>query len=114
MVSTITQRVGGAVAGTPVNTGAGGTVQAINVTGTNSITADTQPAISQYFPNQLFLIRPANANTGAVDLDLGPGVKPWRKPSGAAHGNGDLSPSIEYLIKISADLSEFRTIAPSG
>lgn len=112
MVSTITQRIGGAVAGTPVNTGAGGAVQAINVAGTNNLTAETTPAISNYFPNQLFLIRPASVNGGPVDLDLGPGVKPWRKPSGANHAAGDLSPNIEYLIKMSADLTEFRTIAP--
>lgn len=114
MVSTITPRVGGAVDGAPVNTGAGGTVQATNVAGINSITAGTAPAISRYYPNQLFLIRPANSNTGPVDLDFGPGALPWRKPSSAEHGNGDLSPSIEYLIKYDDDLSEFRTIAPLG
>lgn len=114
MVSTITQRIGGAVAGTPVNTGAGGVIEAINITGTNAIVADTTPEISAYFANQLFLVRPFAANTGAVTLNLGPGALPWHKPGGADFANGDLSPNIEYLIKMASDLTEFRTIAPSG
>lgn len=114
MVSVITQRIGGAVAGTPVNTGAGGIIQVINVTGTNAIVGETSPEISAYFARQLFLIRPFAANTGAVTLNLGPGVKPWRKPGGGDFGTGDLSPNLEYLIKMADDLSEFRTVAPMG
>lgn len=112
MTSVITDRVSGAVNGAPVNPG--GVLQGDSVTGTNDIVADTFPNISAYYANLLVLVRPANANTGAVTLDLGPGVKPWNKPSGAAHAAGDLSPSIEYLVKLDDAMTEFRTITPLG
>lgn len=112
MTSTITQRVGGAIAGVPVNTGAGGIVQAIDVTGIDDIVADTSPGISAYYGNQLFIIRLTAPNTGPTTLDFGPGELPWRTPSGAEHGAGDLSENLDYLVKLNAAGSEFRTIAP--
>lgn len=111
MASVIIDRVSGAVQSAPVNPG--GVIQAITVTGTNDIVAETYPAITAYFPRQLFLIRPANANTGPLTLDFGPGVLPWNKPSGAAHASGDVSPNLEYLVKLSEDMTEFRTVTPS-
>lgn len=112
MTSTITQRIGGAVAGVPVNTGAGGIIQATDVTGTNDYVAETSPGISQYFPNQFFTIRIGITNTGATTLDFGPGELPWRTPSGAEHAAGALSPDLEYLVKLNEAMTEFRTFAP--
>lgn len=113
MVSTITQRIGGAVAGTPVNSAGGGTVQTDDVAGTNAITAIGVPTISAYFPRQLYMVRPFAANTGPVTLDIdGVGVLPWRKPGGGEYANGDLSPNLDYLVKMAEDLTEFRTVAP--
>lgn len=113
MASTITPRVGGAVSGAPVNTGAGGIIQAEGVTGTNDyVAASTSPGISQYYPNQLFMIRVGNANTGNTTLDFGPSALPWRTPSGAENAAGAISPNLDYLVKLNADMDEFRTIAP--
>lgn len=114
MASTITQRIGGAVDGIPVNTAAGGIIQATNVAGTNDITASTSPSISRYYPNQIFMIRPANINSGALTVDFGPGPLPWHLPSGADYGSGDISPNIDYMLKLDAGMTEFRTIAPLG
>lgn len=115
MASVITQRIGGAVAGTPVNTGAGGIVQTTDVAGTNTITASGRPRISAYFAGQIFLVRPFAANTGAVTLNIDDvGALAWNKPSGAAHGNADLSPNIAYFVQVQDDLGSFRTIAPLG
>lgn len=110
MTSVITDRVSGAVAGAPVNPGS--IIQAIDVTGTDVIVADTFPNITAYFGNQLFLIRPFAANTGAVTLNLGPGALPWRTPSGAEFAAAALSPSLEYLIKLNEAATEFRTVSP--
>jgi hypothetical protein len=113
MASTITPRVGGAVAGAPVNTGAGGIIQCNNVAGTNAITADAAPSIRAYYGNQLFMIRPLQTNTGNVTLNVeGLGFLPWRTPSGAEFAVGALSPNLDYLIKLSADTGEFRTVSP--
>lgn len=111
MVSVITDRVSGAVNGAPVNPGS--ILQSSGVTGVNAIVADTFPNVTSYYGGLLVLIRPANANTGSVTLDLGPGVLPWRKPAGGEMAAGDLQPGLEYLVKLSDNMSEFRTIAPS-
>jgi hypothetical protein len=114
MVSTITQRIGGAVDGVPVNVSGGGIVNTTDVAGTNDITASGYPPISAYFPFQKFMVRPFAVNTSSVTLDIDEkGVLPWRKPSGAEHGNGDLSPNIEYLVQLNEAMTEFRTVAPS-
>lgn len=111
MVSTITDRVAGAVSGALVNPGR--IFQASSVAGTNTITATLFPTITQYFGDMVLLIRPANPNTGPVTLNLdGVGALPWRTPSGAEHASGDLSTSLEYWVKLNSAKTEFRTISP--
>lgn len=112
MVSTIIQRIGGAVAGAPVNTAGGGIIQGTNVTGTNDYVATPSPTINQYHPFQLFMIRVGHANTGACTLDFGPGAMPWRTPAGTEFASGDISPNLSYMVQVSEDESEFRTVAP--
>lgn len=114
MASVITQRIGGAVAGVPVNTGSGGIVQTINLAGTaDAITANTAPSISAYYGNQLIMIRPLQTNAGNVTLNLeGIGFLPWRTPSGAEFAPGTLSTDLDYLIKLNAGGTEFRTVSP--
>ena len=111
MVSTITDRVNGAVSGVSVAAGAG-IIVCSNVVGTNSITADTTPAISGYLNPSLYLIRPQNTNTGAVQVNLGQGgLVDLLSPSGAALVAGQFDPALEYIVRFNG--VNMRIVSPS-
>lgn len=110
MASTITDRVNAAVSGVPVVNGSG-IFATSNVVGTNSITADVTPTMTAYLNPSLYLLRPANLNAGAVDVDIGGcGPKNVLKPNGDELAAGEFNPSVEYLLKYNG--TEFRIIAP--
>lgn len=110
MPSVITDRVNGAVNGAPVRPGS--ILMTSGVAGTTAITATPFPGVSTYYPNLLVMVRLPAQNTGPTTLDLGPGALPWKTPNGAAHAAGDLSPNLDYLIKLNEAMTEFRTVSP--
>lgn len=111
MASTITDRVNGVVSGVAVVNGSG-IISTSNVAGVDAITADTTPTISGYLNPSLYFLRPANANTGPVDANLGGGgMVSVLKPNGDELAAGEFSPALEYLLKFNG--TEFRVIAPS-
>ena len=110
MVSTITDRVNGAVSGVSVAAGAG-IIVCSNVSGTDVITATTTPAISGYLNPSLYLLRPANMNTGPVDANLGAGgLISVLSPSGAELTAGQFDPALEYILRFNG--TEFRIVTP--
>ena len=111
MTSTITDRVNGAVAGVAVTTGFG-ILATENVAGTNTVTADTTPTISGYVTNMYASIRPANNNTGPVDINLGEGgLVNLLKPNGDELAADEFNTALEYLIRFNG--TEFRIVTPS-
>lgn len=111
MASTITDRISAVVDGVAVTHGFG-IVSAINVTGTNDIVAESDPQISGYIENAIFLLRPANNNTGAVRANIGSGgLVSVKKPNGDELSSGEFSTSLEYLLKFNG--TDFRIISPS-
>lgn len=111
MASTITDRVNGAVSGVSVTNGVG-IISTENVAGTNTVTADASPTISGYLTNQYYSIRPANLNTGAVDVNIGEGgLVDLLKPNGDELAAGEFNPALEYLIKFNG--TNMRIITPS-
>ncbi len=102
MVSVITDRVAASVEGAPVTIGGLGIgiIQCTNVSGTDTVLADTLPAITEYAANQYYSIRPAALNTGAVNVNFEDiGEMDLHKPSGSELDAGDFNPALEYLIK---------------
>jgi hypothetical protein len=113
VVSTITDRVAGAVDGAPVQRQGFGIVQVTDSAGTDTYTGSTSPTITAYHPNQLYLWRPFAANTGAATLNLeGLGAKDVRMPNGAALSSGYLSASQDYLIRYDETADDFIIVAP--
>lgn len=111
MASTITDRVTNVVSGIAVTTGYG-IISLTNVAGTNTVTADTAPAIDGYVTNMYFSGRPANANTGPVDVNFGEGgLVNMLKPNGDELAAGEFDPNLEYLIKFNG--TEMRIVTPS-
>ena len=111
MASTITDRVNGAVAGVSVTSGFG-IFATSNVAGTNTVTADTNPAISGYVVDMWATIRPVNNNTGPVDINLGEGgLVNLLKPNGDELAADEFNTALEYLIKFNG--TEFRIVTPS-
>lgn len=116
MASTITPRTGSVLSGTSPPGAGVGIIQTTNVAGTNTITCDSTPLITSYVEHQLFLIRPLNACTGPVTVNITDedgvalGAKAWVKPNGSDFDSGDTSPNQDYLVKYTGVL--FRTIAP--
>jgi hypothetical protein len=111
MVSTITDRIAGSVDGQPVSLGGIAIIQCTSVSGTNTVLADTSPTIGSYITNQYFSIRPANNNTGNVDVNFqSKGLKNLLTPSGAELVADQFNVSNEYLIKYNG--TEFRIVAP--
>lgn len=111
MVSTITDRVAAAVDGAPVSVGGYGIIQCTSVSGTNTVLADTAPVISDYYANQYFSIRPANNNTGPVDVNFqSKGLKNLLKPNGDELGENEFVTTLEYLIKYNG--TEMRIVSP--
>jgi len=111
MASTLTDRVNSVVSGVAVTNGAG-TIVCSNVAGTNTVTATTTPTITGYTNPSLYLLRPANANTGPVDINLGGGgLVSLLKPNGDELAAGEFDPNLEYLIRFNG--TNFYIIAPS-
>lgn len=112
MASTITSRISGSPGAGAVQGGSGyGIIQTTDVAGTDTITCESTPEIDEYVTNQLFLIRPANNNTGAVTINVNAlGAKSWVKPNGSAYASGELSTNLDYLIKYNG--THFRTVSP--
>lgn len=109
MVSTITDRVAAAVDGAPVSVGGYGIIQCTDVSGTDTVLANTAPVISDYYANQYFSIRPFAANTGPVDVNFqSKGLKNLLKPNGAELDADDFVPALEYLIKYNG--TDFRIV----
>lgn len=113
MVSTITDRIAASVDGAPVTIGGlgNGIIQCTNVSGTDTVLADTLPEIDEYTTHQYYSIRPAVLNTGPVDVNFEDlGLKDLFKPSGAELDAGDFNPAFEYLIKYNG--TEMRIVSP--
>jgi hypothetical protein len=108
----------GRQAGTSVDMvggGGGGGTQTLwltgSVTGTNTITAAATPTLSSYPSDGVFVLAPANANTGAVTLNIdSQGAKSVLSPSGGALAGGELVASQNYLLRY--DGTNFKIIAP--
>ncbi len=111
MASTITDRIGGAASGISVTHGFG-IISTENVAGTNTVTADATPTIDGYTTNMYFSVRPANANTGPVDINIGEGgLVNLLTPAGDELTEGQFDPNLEYLIKFNG--TEMRIVTPS-
>jgi hypothetical protein len=69
-----------------------------SVAGVNTLTATCSPTLAAYV-RKCFLLKPANANTGAVTLNVdGLGAKDFNDQSGDPLIAGDLDPARTYLI----------------
>lgn len=66
------------------------------VAGTNTITA-TGP-VNDLAAGQMFIFVPANTNTGAVTIDIGPGAKDIKRPDLTALKGGELVATQEAVI----------------
>ena len=114
MASVITDRVAAAVDGAPVTIGGLGIgiIQCTNVSGTDTVLADTLPPIEEYSTNQYYSIRPFALNTGAVNVNFEDlGEMDLHKPSGAELDPGDFNPAFEYLIK-KYNSTSLRIVSP--
>ena len=60
------------------------TTNLINIQGINDITADASPAISAYIDKAVYIFTSISANTGAVTLSFGGGIKDITDSDGAA------------------------------
>lgn len=111
MVSTITDRIGGVASGIPVAQGLG-MVLVEGVTGTNTVTGTTFPAIDGYTVGMIYSIRPVNANTGPVDVNFGSGgLVNLLKPNGDELAAGEFDPALNYLVQFNG--TEMRIVTPS-
>jgi hypothetical protein len=81
--------------------------------GTNTITAQALYPLDANRAGQKFTFLPANANTGAVTLNIdGMGALPLTDETGAALPAGRLSPSrVEQIVNMGA---QFRLLASGG
>ncbi len=113
MASTITDRVGGAVDGALVQRVGSGIVRVTGVTGTDTIVAGTSPEIGDYIDQQLFLMRPAGANVGAVTVNLEAlGAKSLRSPAGSLLAGGELSGSQDVMMYFDQPTNTLRIVGP--
>jgi hypothetical protein len=79
------------------------------VAGINTVTANGNPSIAAY-PSGLFVCTFANANTGAVTLNVdGVGAASLLDPSGAALASGAYAAGVPYLLLCNA--TNFRFFA---
>jgi hypothetical protein len=86
-----------------------------SVAGTNTITASCGTPPLTAYSRKLYMIKPANANTGAVFLNIDlVGSKPWKTQAGAAFVGGELDPASQYLAYDAG--AEFRMVftVPTG
>lgn len=86
-----------------------------SVSGTNTITATTSPVITSYQDGQLFQLKPANDNTGAVTLNIASiGAKSLVSSAGSALGSGDIVSSTIYLVRYYSTGDHFRVLSALG
>jgi hypothetical protein len=70
-----------------------------SVAGTNTITGSVTPAITAYVSGQMFILKPANTNTGATTLNVNNlGAKNVFK-NGAACIGGELAQNVPALVE---------------
>lgn len=99
MVSVITERISGTIAGAPLTVGFGITT-GVSVTGGDNIIASGSPALSALAVNQYCVIQPPLTNTGPVTLNLdGLGAKAVLSPSGNALAAGEFSSAVSYFMR---------------
>ena len=91
-----------------------------NVQGTNAITGQASPGITAYADKEIYLLKAANANTGAVTLDIdGVGAKPLIFPGGDSLGAGDIAQNDMLIVVYNLgsdrfELGNARNSIPSG
>lgn len=101
MVSTITDRLTGAVDGVPVQTSGVGIVILTQTSGSNDVVCSSYPALTEWVDNQIFAWRPTAANTGAMTMTIDgvTGSKAIRKPDDTALSAGDIGIGMDVLLR---------------
>lgn len=86
-----------------------------SVSGADTITACTSPAITAYVDGGVFQIKPAADNTTSATLNICTLTgKPLVSASGAALAAGDLRSSTVYLIRYLQSADQFRVLTSLG
>jgi hypothetical protein len=92
MASTITDRVGGAVDGVPVQRRGYGRIRLVPSSGVDTIVCAGSPAVQSWTLYQEFIMRPTGANTGAVTINPDEqGAKSLKTPAGGALPSGTIN-----------------------
>lgn len=86
-----------------------------SVSGTNTITANVSDfAETSYQNGQIFILKPANDNTGAVTVNVNSlGAKALVSQNGSALIAGDILASTVYVIYYHSSGNQLRILAPS-
>jgi hypothetical protein len=84
-----------------------GTTILSDVQGTNTITAVASPSISAYTDGQLYILQPANDNTGAVTINIDSLGATAINALGAALSGGELAAGLNNTIAYNSDNGNF-------
>lgn len=111
MSSTITERVGGAVDGIPVQRMGYGIVRLTQTAGINDITVTASPDITDWIDGQHYSYKPTAANTGAMTVThAAAGATNLRKPNGSTLSADDIQTGLEVLMVYDSANTQLRII----
>lgn len=90
---------------------ASGITTLTNVQGINAITAEASPAITSYTDGEIYVLKAANANTGAVTLDAGGGAKDVRKNGADALAANEITGDTVIIVAYNSTSDDFDLLS---
>lgn len=82
-----------------------------SVAGTNTVTGAITPTLTEYVVNDIYVITPANTNTGAATLNLDTVGAGAVKLNGSALVGGEMVQNVPLMVQVTAVTPVFEIIA---